>query len=481
MLEDLLSEPTKANLNVLIVVYLTAVMVLLVQQWSSKRAIGLPTAYAFSFSFIYAVGAFVWGLPGYTPKSEVLIQDGFTLQNTFLGFRAACFGFCFFVVGVLAAALFLRSDPKPKAFYADRRITSQLPGTLLVLSFLCFFGAPILRRIPSLGSMATAGAYVSVVAVFIYCLRAFYRKDSTRLALGLVSTSLFPFITIVFLGFASYGATAASMVWMFVLRFYRPRWLSLAVLTLVMYGGLTFYVNWMREREQIRESVWGEQTLEDRVDRFYALITNFELLNVSSQYHLELLDNRLNQNNLVGKAIRYLAQGKVEFANGYTLWVAAISWVPRIIWPDKPATGGSGSVVTHFTGQKFAEGTSVGAGNVLELYANFGWYGVGTGLFVIGFVIGYFDRRAGFYCQQGDYWSMTRWALPGLGLIQPAGLIAEATGSCAAFAVFTWIVHRAFFHRYYHVADHLQAAKAAYAAPPVDRTVKPLPRPRYPE
>lgn len=481
MFEDLLAEPTKANLNTLLVIYLAAVSVLLVQQWNSRRAIGLPTAYTFSFTFIYAVGAFVHGLPGYTPRSEILIQDGVTLQNTFLGFRAACFGFCFFVVGLLAATLWMRTDPKPKAFHADRRITSQLPGTLLVISLLCFFGAPILKRIPSLGSMATAGAYVSVMAVFIYCSRAFYLKDGKRLALGLLATAVFPFITIVFLGFASYGATAASMVWMFVLRFYRPRWLSLAVVTLVVYGGLTFYVNWMRERAQIRQSVWGEQTLEDRVDRFYGLIENFELLNVNTQYHLESIDLRLNQNNLVGKAIRQLAQGKVDYAHGYTLWVAAIAWVPRIIWPNKPATGGSGTVVSHFTGQKFAEGTSVGAGNVLELYVNFGWYGVCIGFLVIGFITGAFDRRAGFYYHQGDYWSMTRWALPGLGLLQPGGLVAEATGSCAAFAVFVWIVHTAFFKRYYDVAGQLQAARAAYAAPPVNRPVKPLRHPRYPE
>ncbi|MES2597880.1 MAG: hypothetical protein V4662_21285 [Verrucomicrobiota bacterium] len=478
MLEDLLSEPTKDNLHTLLAIYLVAVFVLLLQQWSSKRAIGLPMAYTFSFSFIYAVGAFIYGLPGYTPRSQILIQGDYSLLNTYLGFRAACFGYCFFVVGVIAATLFLSRDPKPKAFQADRRLTTQLPGTLLVISFLCFFGAPILRRIPSFGSMATAGTYVSVVAVFIYCCRAFYLKDTKRFLLGLSSTSMFPFITILFLGFAGYGAHAASTVWMFVMRIYRPRWLSLTVLALLVYGGLTFYVNWMREREQIRRSVWGEQTFEDRMESFYALITNFEFLNFSKQYHVEVIDVRLNQNDLAGKAIRQLAQGRVEYANGYTLWVAAVSWVPRILWPGKPATGGSGDVVTHFTGVRFAEGTSVGAGNVLELYANFGWYGITGGFFVIGFILTWFDRRAGFYFHQGDYWTMTRWALPGLGLIQPGGLIAEATGSCSAYAVFTLIVHYAIFKRYYDAGGQLQAARAAYASP-VAKPVKPLRPPRY--
>lgn len=482
MLEDFLAEPTKANLNILLAIYLTAAGVLLLQQWNSRRALGLPTAYTFAFSMLYAVGAFIYGLPHYFPRSETLLQSGSSLHTTFLGFRAACFGYCFFVLGVLAASLFVRKDPPAKPFQADRRLTSQLPGTLLIISFLSFFSAPLLSRIPSLGSMGTAGAFVSVIAVFIYCSRAYVSKSTGKLLLGLASTAGFPFVTIVFLGFAGYGATAASMVWTFVLRIYRPRWLSLAVLGLIVYGGLTFYVNWMREREMIRQSVWGAQSIENRLDRFYSLISDFEPLNLNKQLHLELIDHRLNQNDLSGKAIRYLEQGKVEYANGYTLWVAAIAWVPRILWPGKPATGGSGDVVSHFTGQKFAAGTSVGAGNVLELYANFGWYGIAGGFVCLGFVIAWFDRRAGFYLHQGDHWSMTRWALPGLGLIQPGGLIAEATGSCAAYAVFAFILHKVFFQKFYDVGDQMAAGRGSYPAPVArpQHPVKPLPGPRYP-
>lgn len=481
MFDAFLAEPTKANLNTLLAIYMVAIVVMLLQQWNSRRAIGLPLAYSFAFSIIYAVGAFIYGLPGYTPKSDILVQGGYSLQNTFMGFKAACLGYCFFVIGVLAATLLLRTDPKPKVFYADRYITTHLPGTFLIISLLCFFGAPVLTRIPSFGSMSTAGAYISVLAVYIYCFRSYLAKDMQRFVLGLMSTAAFPFVTILFLGFAGYGANAAAMVWMFVLRFYRPRWLSLAVLALVLFGGLTFYVNWMREREQIRLSVWGEQTMENRIDRFYGIIEHFEMLSFKKQYHLELIDNRLNQNDLAGKAVRYLAQGKVEYANGYTLWVAAIAWVPRILWPGKPATGGSGGVVSYFTGQKFAEGTSVGAGNVLEFYVNFGWYGVMGGFFVLGYVITWFDRRGAFYFQQGDYWSATRWLLPGLGLIQPGGLVAEATGSCSAFAVFVLILHHAFFKKFYDVAVRVPQARVPNLTVPTGQPVKPLPRPRYPE
>jgi len=478
MLENYLAAPTKANINTLLLIYFGAVAVLLLYQWRSKRAVGLPLAYAFGFSMMHATAAFVYGLPQYTPRAEILIQNNVSLLNTLTGFRVACCGFVFFVVGVLVSRFLFSRDPVLKAFQADRRLTAQFPGTLLIISFLAFFAAPILRRIPSMGSMATAGTYVSVIAVFLYCLMAYRRKDMLRLGMGMVSTVGFPIVTIGFLGFAGYGASAATFVWTLVLRFFRPRWLSLIVLGVIVYAGLTFYVNWMRERDQIRTSVWGEQSFGHRFERVMGLIENFEPLSWGKQYHLELIDLRLNQNDLVGKAVLNLQRGRVEYAHGYTMLVAAVAWVPRIIWPGKPATGGSGTVVTHFTGQRFAEGTSVGAGQAMEFFVNFGWLGTCLGFLGMGIAISWFDRRGAFYLEHGDYWSATRWLLPGLGLIQPGGLLAECTGSVAAFAVFATILHHALFKKYYDMGALVQHARAAYAAP-VATPAKPLPRQRY--
>ena len=59
--------------------------------------------------------------------------------------------------------------------------------------------------------------------------------------------------------------------------------------------------------------------------------------------------------------------------------------VPRALWPDKPAVGGGGSLVTEYTGIPFEEGTSVGAGQVLEFYVNFGIPGVLAGFAGLGF------------------------------------------------------------------------------------------------
>ena len=50
--------------------------------------------------------------------------------------------------------------------------------------------------------------------------------------------------------------------------------------------------------------------------------------------------------------------------------------------------GGGGTIVQDFTGIEFADGTSVGAGQVLEFYVNFGTWGVIGGFLLFGWLIG---------------------------------------------------------------------------------------------
>lgn len=453
MFSELLIEPTKDNLRALFYLWIFLLGILLCSQWASKRAVGLPLAYAFGLSIIHVFGAYIYSLPHYTPRSDTLLQNQSSLLFTHAGFRAATMGLFGFTLGCLSTPMVFRKNPARKLTYNEPQVTTKLPVTLLLLSLLSFFiMGPILRRIPSFGSLANSGAAISVVAVLLFSWLAFIQGNKKRFLLGLTMTGAFPFITIVFMGFASMGTAAAGAIWMMILRFYRPRIISLIFLPLFIFSSLTLYVNWMLERESVRSAVWGNTALSNRVDRFLEIFENFKLFSINSQVHLELIDGRLNQNDLAGKAVTRLDKGRVEYAHGFTLYVAAISWVPRILWPGKPATGGSGGVVAHFTGQKFAEGTSIGAGQVLEFYANFGMAGEFWLYFIFGFILRLFDLRAGFYLSHGDLWTCARYMLPGLGMLQPGGLLAEVVGTTAANAVFVFLLHHYVFKKYYETS-----------------------------
>lgn len=103
MLEDFLTQPSKDNLVTLAVIYGAACVVLFFSQWTSRRATGLPLAYALSFSMLHLVGALIYSLPDYHPRSAILLQNHSSLENTFYGFRVACLGFVMLVAGVVLA------------------------------------------------------------------------------------------------------------------------------------------------------------------------------------------------------------------------------------------------------------------------------------------------------------------------------------------------------------------------------------------
>ncbi|MCP6769100.1 hypothetical protein NL529_30065, partial [Klebsiella pneumoniae] len=87
-----------------------------------------------------------------------------------------------------------------------------------------------------------------------------------------------------------------------------------------------------------------------------------ELFDPRNIRQLERIDERLNQNYLVGAAVRHLQDGRVDFAAGSTVSDAALNIIPRALWPDKPIGAGSGDLVAIYTGLEFSKETSVGIG-----------------------------------------------------------------------------------------------------------------------
>jgi hypothetical protein len=167
-----------------------------------------------------------------------------------------------------------------------------------------------------------------------------------------------------------------------------------------------------------------------RLDRVSKLVTDLQFLDLSNASHLTALDQRLNQNYLVGLGVMAHRQGEAELQYGATVPLWAL--IPRFIWPDKPAVGGGGDLVTQFTGQKFEEGTSVGAGQVLEFYMNFGMPGVLAGFAVFGFILMRLDQLMMRAFAMGNTAGVTQTALPGLAMLMPLGNLMEILVAVAA-------------------------------------------------
>src|SRR5207245_1669091 len=93
---------------------------------------------------------------------------------------------------------------------------------------------------------------------------------------ALVAASL-PFLTVVTQGYIGYGTVAALSVFAFITSFYRPRWKLVIIGLLVAYLGLSLYVTYMRDRQDIRDVVWGGQSYRARAQRVYGTLTAPEL------------------------------------------------------------------------------------------------------------------------------------------------------------------------------------------------------------
>ena len=188
--------------------------------------------------------------------------------------------------------------------------------------------------------------------------------------------------------------------------------------------------------DEIRQTIWHEQAGIGRgLKKVANTLNGFSWIDLSNLQHREALELGSTKILLSGTAVARLQSGDVEFASGKALWTMVLSLIPRAVWPDKPAVGGGGTIVQDFTGIEFADGTSVGAGQVLEFYANFGTWGVIGGFLLFGLMIGRMDILVIKYLREGNQRRFLFWIMISVAFLQPAGNLVEIVVSAAGAAI----------------------------------------------
>jgi hypothetical protein len=404
--------------------------------WSAKRpSVGIPLGYAWLYILNYLIGAVAHALPWSEFKTTPTVTVGL-LEST-IGMGAFC-------VGMLAAAVLkLESLRLPWETVAGRttlRLAYAYSAAGLIFLLVI---RPVVIRIPSVGALASSGVYLGLAG--LVALGYLYRtRGKARVELAVAFAALsFPLFTSLIMGFTTFGAEAAVFVFMALVAQRRPRWLSVVGMLLVGYLGISFYVTYLRDREGLRESVWGGEAMESRVDKMTGTLRAFEWFSATDTKHLSRLDGRLNHCFLIGSSVDYLGGGGTEFARGQTIQDGMLGLVPRIIWPEKPVVVGSGDLVSQYTGIYFPDGTSVGIGQIMEFYVNFGRVGVLIGMFILGFVIRHLDLICGVGLRDGDLPRFICAFVPALGLLNVLGSLVALAQSFASAVVAVWLVNRA--------------------------------------
>jgi hypothetical protein len=421
----------------LLVLWLIAVVAFMfIGRPSSRGSAGLPMAYCFGLSLIHTPGAFLYLNAEQWQSTALWTRIGF--EQTVLGIYA-------FLAGVLLARIAYRSlKPKRNASGLSRGLSvERLSLFYIFIGLFSFFAMQILSSIPSVGSIASALGSLMIVGA---CLRLWDARQSGhqgRMLQTLALLPLLPLLTLVkdgFLGFGTYWLLAIAS---FVFNQARKRLPLFLAAPFVAFFALSVFVNYMASRTEYRQLVWYQDIgVADRIGRVVSMFENFEFLDLSNPKQRAAIDGRLNQNLLVGLAAERLDDGRVSFANGATLGEMLLGLIPRAIWPDKPAVGGGGAIVSQYTGVQFAEGTSVGAGQVLEFYINFGGWGVFAGFFIFGLVIGHLDLRVVDALRCGDQRVFLRAFLMGVAMLQPGGNLLEIVVTVASsFVAATGLAH----------------------------------------
>jgi hypothetical protein len=405
-----------------------ALICMMVGQGPGSRSAGLPLAFFIELSLIHVPGAFVYAN---NPKW----QPAYVL--TYGGFRQTVVGMAAFMLAVLLARKSANHVPevsRRNPFHHCSGIPKNVPQIYMGLGLASFILAPVISRIPSGGAIASALTSLLIVGLALRLWETRQSGNSNRYWQTVALIPLLPLITLLKDGFMSFGTNWLICTGAFFFNQARAgRLIYILAMPFVGVLGLAVFVNYMASRTEYRQLVWYQNVgMAQRLDQVVKMGERFEWLDFSSERQRLAIDERLNQNLLVGMAVDRLDRGVVDFAWGSTLSDMARALIPRAIWPNKPAVGGGGDVVARFSGYVAEPGTSVGAGNVLEFYANFGVWGVIAGFFLCGWLIARVDLAAITHLSQGNDAGFLAWFLPGLAMIQPGGNLLETAASVAS-------------------------------------------------
>jgi hypothetical protein len=386
----------------------------------------------------YYVGLSIIHVPGvldYLGDAPGLNQE----RETYLGFVATLISLGALLIGAMFAktTVEVRGGNVPPGARGQFRRNSV--AMIVAGAGIYFLVVPLTVLIPSATAVLASVGSLLPFGFWLYFYSAIQDRSLWRLLLGLAMLPLLPMSTMISGGFISNGMywVIAVVALIYVASPWKRYFALLAPLAFIL--GLSAAIAYFGGRSELRDAVWYEQApVSARIGRIMQMFDNFELVDFNNPTHVQYLDSRLNQNYFVGLTIMRHEDGEFDLALGGTVpWWAL---VPRALWPDKPQVGGGRSIVSDFTGLTLSEGTSFGAGQPLEFYANFGWPGIIGGFCFFGYVLMRLDMVMNVAFKQSDMARLIRVALPSLSLLQPGGNLLEILVAVAAAMVAARIV-----------------------------------------
>lgn len=223
------------------------------------------------------------------------------------------------------------------------------------------------------------------------------------------------------------------LFWLFIVRDSLRRWLPLMILGLAMFY-LFVVAPIITTSRFIRQG--SEESVVVLLLRSYDYIGEMGEVTLSDQVESYLM--RQFDPTPIGFLVGDVAEK--GFRNGETMEYAAYAFIPRFIWPDKPAVsrGAWFTVYLGFAEDEKSATTSTGITATGELYWNFGIWGVIAGMGVIGAMIGGLWRMATAN-PIGDIFQMMLYTSIMLNMPDMPEAVTTVAGLIALFLIFKTI------------------------------------------
>ena len=404
----------------------------LTTMWSHQgQGTGLVLAFFCNMVLIHWFSGVITFFPWYSSAEYSTTTAGFGVSTVgIVAFAVGCFIF---------APLFFHAEDETLPFRVAESDSRFLRLFLKIGVVSLVLGALGGRKLPSVAAILAGGQAFGFAGIGFGIWQSYLHQNRRQLWLCLAAVPAFPLLTMMLQGFLGFGVGYTIIVACFFVAIYRPRWTTALLLIPLGYLALSLFVTYMRDRNEIRSVVWGGGRMEERINQVEETFQQFEWFDPLNRRHLDDIDRRLNYNWMVGAAMAHLRTPN-DFGKGETLWMGVLAIIPRVLWPEKPIQAGSMNFVSHYTGVKFAEGTSVGMGLIFEFYVNFGTFGVLIGMFIVGALVRYADHRAGAELRWGSPIAFARWFLIGEFLLLVGGSIIEIVPNLVLAVVLTAIL-----------------------------------------
>ncbi|MBW4985705.1 hypothetical protein KZZ07_24490 [Mameliella sp. CS4] len=408
----------------------------------ARGSVGLPAALVLTMSFLYG-GCFVYAVPGYTHLrpgghwylGKYDITEWLIVKATF----ASLLGLLGFAIGV-GAFRKLASAQSARQIRGARMPRDYELAVLTVLgtfALVSYAGNYLRISFPMSAALFEAGRNLGVVVIGLGAWMAF--RDGRSRRLWVVLAAMVPAYYVLLFGFASYGflfGITLLSFWMAQISDWsrKPLLVRAAWSVGIIWLLLTGFVGWFSFRDEIRLVIWQNGS-GNLLDVLVMAVSQTELFSLWNFQALDLVNIRLNLGLFIGRMIEQHALFPELQQWGATLVILPLVLVPRVLWPGKPARGGSDFMSEH-TGLILSDSATFGSGTVFEFYINFGYVGVFVGFIAFGMILAWLDRTAFRHLREGRLMSFAKVYVIGIvaldPLLRPFFIVNGA--------VFAWII-----------------------------------------